>query len=343
MTTASTYTVHLATVTEVERLSPTFLRIRFAADSFAGMRSVLPGGESWDARVKLLLPSPGHPVPDLRGAGDGWYAAWMALPVQTRGVVRTYTIADVIESDGPTGRRTEVDVIVVVHLDDGLATGPAVAWAVAARPGDVIGLLGPDPSAGALADEGIEYRPSGAPSVLVAADETAVPAALGIARAMPVDQRGAIVLEVPGPEDELPVGAPAGVAVHWVHRGDSTVGERTRAVVDELVRGLLPPAVESAGDRPAPTVVPEGELLLDDGVIWETERYRQVLAGLGEAPTTAPATTGRGEYYVWVAGESSMVTGIRRHLVRNHGLDRRRIAFMGYWKRGSEPDGPAVT
>jgi NADPH-dependent ferric siderophore reductase len=30
-----------------------------------------------------------------------------------------------------------------------------------------------------------------------------------------------------------------------------------------------------------------------------------------------------------------MVTRLRRHLVRDAGLDRRQVAFMGYWRRRS--------
>jgi NADPH-dependent ferric siderophore reductase len=38
--------------------------------------------------------------------------------------------------------------------------------------------------------------------------------------------------------------------------------------------------------------------------------------------------------YAWIAGESSVVTGLRRHLVCDLGVDRRSVAFMGYWREG---------
>jgi NADPH-dependent ferric siderophore reductase len=38
--------------------------------------------------------------------------------------------------------------------------------------------------------------------------------------------------------------------------------------------------------------------------------------------------------YAWLAGESRVITGLRRHLVRDLGIDRTGVAFMGYWKRG---------
>ena len=40
------------------------------------------------------------------------------------------------------------------------------------------------------------------------------------------------------------------------------------------------------------------------------------------------------DLYAWIAGESRVVTGLRRALVRDLGLDRRQVAFMGYWREG---------
>jgi NADPH-dependent ferric siderophore reductase len=38
--------------------------------------------------------------------------------------------------------------------------------------------------------------------------------------------------------------------------------------------------------------------------------------------------------YAWVAGESTMIKQIRRHLVNTVGLPKPAISFQGYWKRG---------
>ncbi|MET7439237.1 siderophore-interacting protein [Streptomyces sp. NPDC004082] len=38
--------------------------------------------------------------------------------------------------------------------------------------------------------------------------------------------------------------------------------------------------------------------------------------------------------YAWIAGESGCVKALRRHLVRECGVDRRRVTFVGYWRRG---------
>lgn len=42
-----------------------------------------------------------------------------------------------------------------------------------------------------------------------------------------------------------------------------------------------------------------------------------------------------GRPYAWVAGESSTATGLRRHLVRERGVDKKDVYFSGYWLLGS--------
>ncbi|MGY6018153.1 siderophore-interacting protein [Streptomyces spinosirectus] len=38
--------------------------------------------------------------------------------------------------------------------------------------------------------------------------------------------------------------------------------------------------------------------------------------------------------YAWIAGESGCVKQLRRHLVGERGIDRRRVTFVGYWRHG---------
>ncbi|MFI1809984.1 siderophore-interacting protein [Streptomyces sp. NPDC020422] len=60
------------------------------------------------------------------------------------------------------------------------------------------------------------------------------------------------------------------------------------------------------------------------------------------APTAVEAVAGAelpGETpYVWIAGESGAVKALRRHFVRERGLDRRRVTFVGYWRKGLSED-----
>jgi NADPH-dependent ferric siderophore reductase len=39
--------------------------------------------------------------------------------------------------------------------------------------------------------------------------------------------------------------------------------------------------------------------------------------------------------YAWVCGESALATGVRRHLVKERGMDRRSVMSSGYWKVGA--------
>ncbi len=80
---------------------------------------------------------------------------------------------------------------------------------------------------------------------------------------------------------------------------------------------------------------PEADLeVTDDEVdpdLWETPTH----SSSGEEVAADGSAAGRhGDLYAWIAGESKVVTGLRRHLVRHLGMDRRQVAFMGYWRRG---------
>ncbi|MEW2496870.1 siderophore-interacting protein [Streptomyces nodosus] len=60
----------------------------------------------------------------------------------------------------------------------------------------------------------------------------------------------------------------------------------------------------------------------------------------GEGAPTALAALRNAELpaarapYVWLAGESGRVKELRRHVVGERGIDRRRVTFVGYWRRG---------
>ncbi|MET9803840.1 siderophore-interacting protein [Streptomyces sp. NPDC006368] len=42
--------------------------------------------------------------------------------------------------------------------------------------------------------------------------------------------------------------------------------------------------------------------------------------------------------YAWIAGESGSVKALRRHLVNERRIDRRRVTFVGYWRKGLSED-----
>lgn len=292
----------------VERLSPTFVRVEFAGEALADLGV---DGPWYDQRVKLVFPHGDGPVPTFC-LDDSWYTAWRALPLEQRGHMRTYTVRDV------TGYGVDTRLVVdfVVH-DDGHA-GPGAGWAQRASTGDALVLIGPRRG---VAWGGIEFTPGEASSLLLVGDESAVPAVAGILAGLGCDARGRVYLEVPSSADVQDLPRPPGVEVCWLPRGHDEVGCRLVPEVRAYV-GLPPPP---ADDEEVGDIEP---------TLWETP----VWSSSGEPVDGAvqPALLGHelAGVFCWIAGESAMVTRLRRALVRELGVDRRQVAFMGYWRRG---------
>jgi NADPH-dependent ferric siderophore reductase len=301
------YRAFRATVSRVRHLTPHFTRVTFGGDDLADF-----GTAGLDQRVKVVLPLPVTGFADFPDAED-WYAAWRELPLERRNPFRTYTIRAV----RPELR--EVDIDFVAHGD----TGPGSAWVTRARTGDEAVLVGPDElSEGRTI--GIDWRPGEVDTVLLAGDETAAPAICAIVESLPADATGAAIIEVPTADDVLELRAPAGVEVRWLPRAhEQAHGERLVPAVRDWVartcwlRDCADPATAQA--EIARRTLAELEAAADaDGILWDVP----------------DGTSLDGDCYAWLAGEASVITALRRFLVREAGLDRRQVAFMGYWRRG---------
>lgn len=196
----------------------------------------------------------------------------------------------------------------MLHVAGDGTSGPAAAWASAAQLGDRVVLMGP--RRGRCDDYGgIEWAPP-APHdgpLLLAGDETAVPAVASILETLPSSYVGWAFLEVPAAVDFLQLHSDADVEVTWLARGHHPRGSRLASAVHEAA---APYAREPQDD--VPDVDP------DTMILWETPGGRQVA----------------GTPYVWVAGEAAVVRALRRHLVAEVGLPRANVAFMGYWREG---------
>ncbi|SDO83463.1 NADPH-dependent ferric siderophore reductase, contains FAD-binding and SIP domains [Nakamurella panacisegetis] len=209
-----------ATVVRTERLSPTMIRVVFGGADLVDFEP----SDCTDSYVKLWFLQPGidYPRPlDLdRIRAEVLPEHWP--------VARTYTVRnfDVVAR--------ELTIDFVLHGDSGIA-GP---WAARARPGDELLVDGP----------GGGYAPDPqAVFYLYLGDESALPAIAAALGALPADAAGQALIEVHDASSELPLAAPPGVAVSWVHAGDRPVGralvEATRllqfpaASVDAFVHG----------------------------------------------------------------------------------------------------------
>lgn len=295
------YRTYRTTVARREQLSPNFLRM-----TLTGPDLVHFGTAGLDQRIKLVLPLSDGSFTDVGQFDESvgmmeWYRRWRELPDETRNPIRTYTIRAV----RPETR--EIDVDFVLHGTE----GPASAWASAAGPGAPLVVIGPD----ARADEtgGLEWNPGDAGSVLIAGDETAVPAICAIVESLPAHVTGSVYIEVPTEADALPLTAPEGVAVRWLARGSAAHGLRLSAAVHAWGETRVAETTASAADAPTGTELADPN---EDEVLWEVPE------------------SSVGSCYAWLAGEASTITALRRHLVRGLGIDRRSVAFMGYWRRG---------
>ena len=295
-------------VVAVERLSPTFVRIELGSPALADFGV---DGPILDQRIKLVFPPESGVLPSFEGADESWFDTWLDRPVEERGHMRTYSVREVRGE----GAATRLVVDFVLHLDEG-GTGPGSLWAAAARPGDRLVTLAPRRG---VPFGGIEFVPGSARHLLLAGDETAVPAISSILECLPEGSRGAAFLEVPLSDDVLDVEGPVGVEIIWLPRDGAPLGEKLyAAVVGHL--GTTGRSSVSRSDMADDDVDPE---------LWETPTF----SSSGEALPEEDAAS-RPDLYAWIAGESKVVTGLRRHLVRGLGIDRRQVAFMGYWRRG---------
>ena len=297
-------------VVDVQRLSPTFVRVAFGSPALADFG--VDGGPLLDQRIKLVFPDVPGVLPRFDGADESWYSTWLARPVRERGHMRTFSVRRFVDA----GRDSRLEVDFAVHESG--ECGPAARWAASARRGDRLILLGP---ARGVAYGGIEFTPGDATDIVLAGDETAVPAISAIVEDGLTGRRAVAFLEVPTAADVLDLAVPGGVTVTWLPRADRPRGHLLRAAVADH----LGVASEQHRTDEEPVVQTQGN---GADLPWETPTY----SASGE-PVAAAQKPVDG-LYAWVAGESSVVTAIRRHLVQQVGLDRSQVAFMGYWREG---------
>ena len=284
-------------VTRVRDLTPSMRRLTVTGPDLADFAD--PG---WDQRIKLVLPAAEAGYEHLPD-GEDWYRRWLALPDPLRPPIRTYTTRAV------RPQSAEVDIDVVLHGP----TGPAGRWAMAAEPGRRAVLLGPnarydgDPG-------GVDFVPPQVTErLLLGGDETAAPAIARILQDLPATARGVAVVEMPTRADGAYLPSHPGIEVRALGRADRAHGE------------LLVEGVRAAAAELCPTGVPQEveEIDVDRDLLWEVPRTAKGGAALR-----------RTTLYAWLAGEAGAVRAMRRHLVAQRGVDRRSVAFMGYWRQG---------
>lgn len=177
-------------VLAVEDIAPRMRRLTLAGQDLGRFAS------ADDLHVKLYLPPSGLAQPEWpRLAADG-RLIWPEPP--RRPAQRAYTIRRIDAEKGVV----EIDFVLHAH------GGPGARFAERAQPGDFCGISGP--GGGGLPT---------ARWMLLMGDETALPAIARMLETMPPHTAGVAIIEVDGPASEVPVTAPAGFALRWLHRG----------------------------------------------------------------------------------------------------------------------------
>ncbi|WP_369214940.1 siderophore-interacting protein [Streptomyces flavofungini] len=204
-------------VVRAERLTPAMIRVTFGGPDLPRMAS---GGR--DQRIKIFLPHPGQDAPVMPDTGTGtgdtldWYAAWCALDPAVRGIMRTYTTRALRRDPH------ELTVDFAVHgAAPSPADGPATSWARTARPGARVGVLAPvDEENGAY-----DFRPPRDTDwLLLAADESALPAVAGILEILPPGLPTRVWVEVHDLADRQPLSSRTDTEIHWLTTEGATTG-----------------------------------------------------------------------------------------------------------------------
>ncbi|MDI2129657.1 siderophore-interacting protein [Yinghuangia seranimata] len=186
-------------VARAERVGPNIVRVTLTGDDLHLFVS-----DGRDQRLKVFLPHPGQDAPLVPvEAGEDWFGQWMALPADERAVMRTYTVRE--------ARPDAFDVDFALHGD----TGPASRWARTAAPGDRLVVIGPS----AQDNGGADFQPpADTDAVLIAADETALPAVEGILAWLPEGLPTHVWLSVPDAGDKRALPTKADTTVRWFVR-----------------------------------------------------------------------------------------------------------------------------
>ncbi|WP_156760326.1 siderophore-interacting protein [Microbacterium karelineae] len=187
-----------AEVVRRERITPHMTRVTLGGPDVA--RFEFRGFDQW---FRLALPIGDEGALDRmpQRFGFGGYLSYLSIPKGQRPVVRNYTVRDYRESE------RELDIDFVVHGSEGVA-GP---WAARAVPGERVALI----------DQGCGWRGLDADWNLIVADESGLPAALGILRDLPRAATGHAIIELFDERDRQDVDAPVGVEVHWLVRAEA--------------------------------------------------------------------------------------------------------------------------
>ncbi len=217
--TAHQAVVRALQVAEVLQLSPALRRIVLTGPDLLGV--TMPDGyrlapmssTGFDDRLLVMLPEPGEDRPALPVQGRGRIER---RPDGRVGVRRSYTV----RRWEPESARLTIDFVLHGH-------GPAASWAATCQPGDTLHVLGP----------GISHAPPAQVDwLLIAGDETALPAIARWLEEMEPDTIADVLIEVDGAAQAIDLAAPTGASITWLYRNGRPASDST--LLADAVRAL---------------------------------------------------------------------------------------------------------
>ncbi|MBF8299290.1 MAG: Iron utilization protein match [Dehalococcoidia bacterium] len=205
-------------VRRIEQISPRLARVTLTSPE---MTTFAPGGPA--DSIKVTFPAPGEEAPSMPGRdaeGRTVYA-----PEQERQPRRAYTI----RRWDPQSLELDVDIVLHGH-------GPGGTWAARAGKGDRLVIA--DPRGAYKIDPATK-------TMLLAADESGLPAVATILEQLPSTTRAHVFVEVYDDEEEQAFASKAQVNLQWLHRRSDT--EPTgRLLAKVLSNGGLPADLQRA-------------------------------------------------------------------------------------------------
>lgn len=130
---------------------------------------------------------------------------WKPQPKEQQSIIRTYT------HRGIDLKSNEIWIDFVAHGEE----GPASAWAINAKEGDLLGILMKD-------GKSELYAP--ADHYFLVGDATAIPVLGAILESLPSTSKAYCLIEVHGKEDEQIIASQAEVEWHWLHNKEPQKG-----------------------------------------------------------------------------------------------------------------------
>ena len=275
-----------------EMLSPSLLRCVFTGEDIDKIKHEAP-----DQRIKILLAE--HQSCQKLPVTEDWYGTFLAIPKAERPTMRTYTLRHLDVS------QQEMWVDFVLHGD----TGPASRWAQRAQVNTSLQIVVPNAEATTTSGGFEWFENPTLQEVLLVADETALPAAMGILEGLARRSnppRVQAFLHVPLAADSQPIDYDF-AKIHW--SSTECDGDAQQALLQAVRSCLTLPDYARSADQSLE------EKSLSEDILWERaepcERFR-----------------------AWVAAESSVVRTLRRYLIQECMLTRETATFMAYWSQG---------